>query len=556
MVHPLAEELDRRLGAVHLEGRHVEVVDKHCQPAAERRTKHPLAPLVYLGVDDVLRLIGRRLRREVDKGRRPLLRRQREDMPLDVRRLTGPRRADVEERPVVVKQRMEECGVARRVECGHDDRRELGRRRDLRLLPRDCLHPRLPGVLRLVKDILEARRLRREEGAPPRRLAKGAVHLLVARWGLACGHLAQKRVELWPRRAIDDACYSPDERKEEQVLQPELQSLANLGCPGLVIQRRKEEGLHQRHKRAHAIHLVSHRNPHREHRLALLDDESRARWDQPSKQVPQLVCKGLGGLRERVEPRCEQRLPADLRWLDVHHAAARDGGRRGYGQVLDLENHRHVGGHGNHLARHEAELLVVVQHRVHVLDPDRVDGAVEDHPLEFLQRDARLLRVRLRHMTDEHRCDSVGPLASLQVKRAVQLVHRDRLWIHCHDAHLVEIWVILDSRHGRLQHSQHAALATTGWADQHHAMPHDRHFVELDALDQEVWRELELEGSLRHGLDLRLEIRVLCAWLCDAGEDVFDDRAEEKDVVAKKLRQVRVADRAEHRQVLVLRRIA
>jgi len=55
-------------------------------------------------------------------------------------------------------------------------------------------------------------------------------------------------------------------------------------------------------------------------------------------------------------------VPADLGGLDVDHAAARDGGGRGDGQVLHLEDHRHDGGHGDHLAGHQAELLVVVEH--------------------------------------------------------------------------------------------------------------------------------------------------------------------------------------------------
>ena len=354
---------------------------------------------------------------------------------------------------------------------------------------------------------------------------------------------ADERVKLIAGWLIDKAANTPEERDEEHGLdelrQHRLDLLLLLGVRlgGGVRQQRKEVALEHPQD-------VCKDGRHRCHdRLCQLQAQKLgAGHDIGVNELCESVTVRVERRRESLQPRLQHRRLGRLvrlqaRWqevrrLDVDHTAAGDRCGRRDGEVLHLEDHAVRLCQRDDLARVQAELLVVVQHRVHVLDPDRVDGAVEDHPLEFLQRDARLLRVRLRHMTDEHRCDSVGPLASLQVKGAVQLVHRDRLWIHCHDAHLVEVGVILDSRHGRLQHSQHAALATTGWADQHHAMPHDRHFVELDALDQEVWRELELEGPLRHGLDLRLEICVLCAWLCDAGEDVFDDRAEEENVVA------------------------
>ena len=42
--------------------------------------------------------------------------------------------------------------------------------------------------------------------------------------------------------------------------------------------------------------------------------------------------------------------------------------------------------HGNDLPRVEAQLLVVVQHSVHVLNPDGVHGAVEDDPLAVRAR--------------------------------------------------------------------------------------------------------------------------------------------------------------------------
>ena len=55
--------------------------------------------------------------------------------------------------------------------------------------------------------------------------------------------------------------------------------------------------------------------------------------------------------------------------------------RHTYLEVLGLKHHGHLRTERHDLAGGEAELLVVVEHRVHVLDPDRVDGAVEVDPL-------------------------------------------------------------------------------------------------------------------------------------------------------------------------------
>lgn len=104
VVEPLAEQLDRRLRAVRLPHRHVEVVHKHdlkressslqrmkvseatwfelifgwllyhdaCHThglLSQRRAENALAAFVELGHDDALRLVGAGLRREVDDVR-------------------------------------------------------------------------------------------------------------------------------------------------------------------------------------------------------------------------------------------------------------------------------------------------------------------------------------------------------------------------------------------------------------------------------------------------------------------------------------------------------
>ena len=68
-------------------------------------------------------------------------------------------------------------------------------------------------------------------------------------------------------------------------------------------------------------------------------------------------------------------------WVRVLPA---DSGRGGLFQVLWLKYHVHLVGHLDDLPAHQAELLVVIQHGVHVLYPHGVHGPVKDDPLTLL----------------------------------------------------------------------------------------------------------------------------------------------------------------------------
>ena len=57
----------------------------------------------------------------------------------------------------------------------------------------------------------------------------------------------------------------------------------------------------------------------------------------------------------------------------VDDGAPRDRGGRGYGEVVDFEDHRDGTRQLDALSVREAERLVVVEHRVHVLDPHGID---------------------------------------------------------------------------------------------------------------------------------------------------------------------------------------
>ena len=72
MCKPLSTLL-KRLLLSYLLSRHVEVVHKDDALHAQGRSKHAFPPLVQLVINDVLRLVGTRLRRKVEENRSVLV---------------------------------------------------------------------------------------------------------------------------------------------------------------------------------------------------------------------------------------------------------------------------------------------------------------------------------------------------------------------------------------------------------------------------------------------------------------------------------------------------
>mmetsp|Transcript_35153 Transcript_35153/g.59176 ORF Transcript_35153/g.59176 Transcript_35153/m.59176 type:complete len:211 (-) Transcript_35153:681-1313(-) len=172
--------------------------------------------------------------------------------------------------------------------------------------------------------------------------------------------------------------------------------------------------------------------------------------------------------------------------LQVHHAAARDGRRGGHREVVHLEDHVHVGAHGDDLGVGQAQLLVVVQHRVHVLDPDGIHGPVEHEPLLV----GSGVLTELAHVAGQH---AVRPLVRGLVEVAVKLAHGDGLGVEHDDAHFVVLCGALlgQERHGPLQGAVAAALAPPRRAHEHQPVAHDGHLVQLDDLLVEQLHELD-----------------------------------------------------------------
>eukprot|EP00962_Isochrysis_galbana_P020201 scaffold5892_cov112-Isochrysis_galbana.AAC.16 len=134
--------------------------------------------------------------------------------------------------------------------------------------------------------------------------------------------------------------------------------------------------------------------------------------------------------------------------------------------------------------------------------------------------------------TIHFRLSSVTPVSSVSGDDMWRMSTAAMPSVHSPHPHLVKVGVVLDARHCGLEDAEDARLAAASRADQHHAMAHHGHLVQLDALDEELGNELQLEIVLGRRLDLRLELWILGVGFLHAGKDVLDDGAEEEDVVA------------------------
>ena len=82
-------------------------------------------------------------------------------------------------------------------------------------------------------------------------------------------------------------------------------------------------------------------------------------------------------------------------------------------EVHRLEDEAHDGRHLDHFAAHQTQLLVVVEHRVHVLHPHGVDRTVEHDPLPVGGRQCRVLAERVgRNAVRPLRTQHAAPVAS------------------------------------------------------------------------------------------------------------------------------------------------
>ena len=546
VIRVLAQQLDGRLRAVGLDEGHVHVVHVDDDALARRRAELRLLLLLELALDGHLRVERGRLRAEVDEdghdGHAALVvgRGGAVQEVLHDDRLARARHAREEDRVELRELRLQQVAEAHRVD-GRHDHVEVGhlavvgegRQDGAPLEPGHAL-----GLLAL-RDV--------REGVVDR--ARAVADL--GQHGVLERARADVEVELLEALRGDAAADGPDEGEGEE----RVEHLLDLLGVALDVEA---------HGRARLLVLVAgHADERREeaaqalHRLDLGRDdgldavrlaELQAEVDGREEEVEHVVLERLAHLGGHLarDPRAHEGLPAQRVGREEDDAEARDGGRARLVEVADLEEHAHLRLELDALAVREAERHVVVQHRVHVLDPDGVDGPVEDGPLAVL----RLVRAELAH---DGRAEAVRPLAGHLAELAVELAHRDALGVQhleVHELHDLVLGAGLAQRlHGGGQRAVGRRLAAHGQAREHGAEAHLEDLEELQDLGVEgvdVLQALQLELVQEH----LHELTRLVHGHGHAREEVAHDGVEERQVVREELGDVAVLHGADQHDVL------
>mmetsp|Transcript_439 Transcript_439/g.1392 ORF Transcript_439/g.1392 Transcript_439/m.1392 type:complete len:420 (+) Transcript_439:6123-7382(+) len=398
-------------------------------------------------------------------------------MPRDVDGFARARRTRHHDVLVLEDQRVEQVRVADGIRRRNDELRE--RRGRVVFVGRHGLHPLDPlALLRVVQVV--------EDEAGLGQLVLGGVHP---------HEMPDPDVHLLSPVDVHGATHAPNKREDEDGLHLVADPLDVLGRLGLVafpVVVRRELAVHEIEQRIQQ-RTVDGRKGLRE---VLPHDAARGREVRVEERQQRNFVARSETLREALQPRLEYGVEPQRPRLHVDHAAPRDGRGRRDGQVLGLEHHRHRVRQRHDFARRQTELLVVVEHGVHVLDPDRVDGAVEEHPLQI----GRLVLDAEPH---DVRKDAVLPLVRVLVEHAVQLAHLDRFRIQVVDldAFVLDALfsVVLQVRQRSLQRPDVGGLAAARRAHDHEAVPHANHLVQLDVLLDEdglLLQALLVDGAL------------------------------------------------------------
>mmetsp|Transcript_17017 Transcript_17017/g.54249 ORF Transcript_17017/g.54249 Transcript_17017/m.54249 type:complete len:785 (-) Transcript_17017:5142-7496(-) len=243
-----------------------------------------------------------------------------------------------------------------------------------------------------------------------------------------------------------------------------------------------------------------------------------------------LVHTGAQGLVERGHPAVENEIHIHVLLREEDHAAARDRGRRGEGEVLTLEEKVHVGAKLDALATGQSEQTVVVEHGVEGLDPFGIHVTIADDPAV---RGGRLLD-NLPRRRCEH---AVKPLAGVGVHVPEELLARDGLGVHDvhHGRALERIPVrVADPFVRALEDAPQHGLARARGPDDDDADALCACHVQLQHL-LHLQRHVREPHLFHHLLDCVLDLRVCKVRHVDVGEDVAHEVVEAARVVEGEL---------------------
>lgn len=191
-------------------------------------------------------------------------------------------------------------------------------------------------------------------------------------------------------------------------------------------------------------------------------------------------------LRQSLFPFVEQwRYPQGF-GLHINHTTSTNGSRRSHSQVLNLEHHGHMRGEGQDLPRVETQFLIIIEHSVHIFDPQSIDRPIKHDPM-FLRWP---IRTAFSYCV---RKDSVSPLLSCATEHTVQLAHCYRFWVYDVGVYFV-VPLVLQGTQGCFENAVGFGFASTGWAHEHETVSDLDCIVELNCF----WHE----G--RNGLKMKL----------------------------------------------------
>ena len=326
----MAEHFHGRLSAVGLSLRHVEIVHVDVELLARGRTVDSLAALVHLGVQEILGLVGTGVRRECQCERdyvathhASLHLGSTHQVLIDVDRLTRTSSTHHQCVLVIRQKQVEDVGVTDRVIRGDDNLRKGQFRVDLELV--DDLHPLHP-LLRIGQEQIVIHHTG---------LGKRVLELVREEL------LTQESIKLVASIFVGGRADTPDERKDEQWLDAGDQiGHHHVRGRGTALHRivRLQVAIQNTHEGLGEVIV------HRGHELLQVGAQiGDTRLHVEVEVVRQLALHDLRrDRRHALEPALHEHVQAETLGLHVNDTHTRHRRRRGHGQVLHLEHHRHL----------------------------------------------------------------------------------------------------------------------------------------------------------------------------------------------------------------------
>mmetsp|Transcript_44095 Transcript_44095/g.42770 ORF Transcript_44095/g.42770 Transcript_44095/m.42770 type:complete len:971 (-) Transcript_44095:205-3117(-) len=237
-----------------------------------------------------------------------------------------------------------------------------------------------------------------------------------------------------------------------------------------------------------------------------------------------------------LDPLVHQRLPVQIRLRHIHLPASADRRGRSVVEVLHLEDHLGQVDHGDPLRVRQRQDLVVVQHRVQVLYPQRVHRPIANDPRVV----AVLLVVVFLPDLGE---DPWHPLASDVVHHTVHLLPSDGLRV---DPRGLVVVPQVSQSFGECAHDLSFSRADGSY--DHVAMSDEGGFIELDDFEEPgASFPIEQVVLLHEGLHGAFHILVdLLGDVLLAREDVSQQLLEQGLILSHQLGQVHVPQGPRH----------